>query len=170
MTATSCGLSSVHNPKPSRLLTKLLASYRNTKDSVFLDFFSGSATTAHAVMLLNALDNGNRKFIMIQFPELTYTYDEDGNEIPKKTDGSKAAFAAGYRSICEIGKERIRRAAKKIHEDYLEAVFDDGFKVFEVGKTTIRWNLMVDDELLELEKLQVIRNYLTLPMFTMILI
>ena len=75
----------------------------SNKDSVILDFFSGSATTAHAVMQLNAEDGGNRKFIMVQLPE--------------KTDEKSEAYKAGYKNICEIGKERIRRAARKICEE-----------------------------------------------------
>ena len=87
------------NPKPVRLLLRILrlATY---KDSIILDFFSGSATTAHAVMQLNAEDGGNRKFIMVQLPETT--------------DEKSEAYKAGYKNICEIGKERIRRAGKKI--------------------------------------------------------
>lgn len=90
-------------PKPTRLIEKLLASYRNTKDCVCLDFFSGSATTANAVMQLNAKDGGHRKFIMVQLPE---PCDEDGE-----------AYKAGYKNICEIGKERIRRAGEKIKQE-----------------------------------------------------
>ena len=90
-------------PKPTRLIEKLLASYRNTKDCICLDFFSGSATTANAVMQLNAKDGGHRKFIMVQLPE---PCDEDGE-----------AYKAGYKNICEIGKERIRRAGEKIKQE-----------------------------------------------------
>ena len=122
-------------PKPSRLLYRLCYLGTNSND-IILDFFSGSATTAHAVMQLNAEDGGNRKFIMVQLPEIC--------------DEKSEAFKAGYSNICEIGKERIRRAAKKIHEDNPEAVFDDGFKVFEVGGTTIRWNTTNDDEIKQL--------------------
>lgn len=139
-------------PKPVDLLVRILSLANVKEDDIVLDFFSGSATTAQAVMQLNASDKGKRKFIMVQLPETTWEKDKDGNVVPKNDTTSKAAFAAGYMNICEIGKERIRRAAKKIHEDYPDAVFDDGFKVFEVGKTTIRWNLMDDDELTELEK------------------
>jgi len=91
-------------PKPKKLLIKLIASLRENNDFIILDFFSGSATTAHAVMQLNAEDNGNRKFIMVQVPETT--------------DEKSEAFKAGYKNICEIGKERIRRAGKKIKEEY----------------------------------------------------
>lgn len=86
-------------PKDEEILKEFLDSFSN-KDSIILDFFSGSATTAHAVMKLNAEDGGNRKFIMVQLPELT--------------DKNSEAFKAGYKNICEIGKERIRRAAKLI--------------------------------------------------------
>ena len=87
-------------PKPVRLLSRVLQIANTHKDSLVLDFFSGSATTAHAVMQLNAEDGGNRKFIMVQLPELT--------------DENSEAYKAGYKNICEIGKERIRRAGKKI--------------------------------------------------------
>lgn len=123
-------------PKSVDLLKLIIASMK--ENDIILDFFSGSATTAQAVMELNAIDHQNRKFILVQLPE----------ECSKGTEAHKA----GYMNICEIGKERIRRAVKRIHEDYPDAVFDDGFKVFEVGKTTIRWNLMSDDELSELDK------------------
>lgn len=89
-------------PKPSKLIKQLLQCSTN-KDSLILDFFSGSATTAHAVMKLNAEDGGNRKFIMVQLPELC--------------DEKSEAYKEGYKNICEIGKERIRRAGKKIVED-----------------------------------------------------
>ena len=87
-------------PKPQRLMQRLLTLANLKNDSVVLDFFSGSASTAHAVMQLNAEDGGHRKFIMVQLPE--------------KCDEKSEAFKAGYRNICEIGKERIRRAGEKI--------------------------------------------------------
>ena len=90
------------SPKPTRLLMQIARIGAN-KDSLILDFFSGSATTAHAVMQLNAEDGGNRRFIMVQLPELT--------------DEKSEAYKAGYKNICEIGKERIRRAGKKIKEE-----------------------------------------------------
>jgi len=104
-------------PKPIALL-KFLVSIHTTSDSLILDFFSGSATTAHAVMQLNAEDGGRRKFIMVQLPE--------------KTDEKSEAYKAGYKNICEIGKERIRRAAKKIAEENPNAKFDGGFRVFKL--------------------------------------
>ena len=106
-------------PKPVRLLKHLLLIANLKPDSFILDFFSGSATTAHAVMKLNAEDGGNRKFIMVQLPEVT----------DKKSEARKA----GYNTICEIGKERIRRAGKKIKEEAGEkaASLDTGFRVFK---------------------------------------
>ncbi|MBE6263660.1 MAG: site-specific DNA-methyltransferase [Prevotella sp.] len=92
------------------------------KESIVLDFFSGSATTAHATMQLNAEDGGNRKYICVQIPE--------------KTDSDSEAFKAGYKNICEIGKERIRRAGKKIKEEHPEAKdLDTGFRVFRVDES-----------------------------------
>lgn len=90
-------------PKPTRLLQRILQIANLKEDSIVLDFFSGSATTAHAVMQLNAEDGGNRKFIMVQ--------------LPKETDEKSEAYKAGYKNICEIGKERIRRAAEKIKKE-----------------------------------------------------
>lgn len=139
------------NPKPIEVVKKMISTLCNQNNDIILDFFSGSATSAHAVMSLNVDDGIKRKFIMIQFPELTYTFDKDGNEIPKKSDSSKEAYNAGYRNICEIGKERIRRAAKKIHEDNPDAVFDDGFKVFEVADTNIRWNKINDQDIFDMD-------------------
>ena len=83
----------------------------------------GSATTAHAVMQLNAEDGGNRKFIMVQLPE--------------ETDEKSEAYKAGYKNICEIGKERIRRAAKKIAEENPNATFDGGFRVFKMDESNM---------------------------------
>lgn len=94
------GLGLFDGPKPVRLLHLLLTIANTAPDDVILDFFSGSATTAHAVMQLNAEDGGNRKFIMVQLPE--------------ETDAKSEAYKAGYKNICEIGKERIRRAGQKI--------------------------------------------------------
>lgn len=106
------------NPKPIDIM-KLFAECGTTNDSIILDFFSGSATTAHAVMQLNAEDGGNRKFIMVQLPEVT--------------DEKSEARKAGYNTICEIGKERIRRAGNKIKEEAGEkaANLDTGFRVFK---------------------------------------
>ena len=89
-------------PKPILFIEDILK-YSTNKNSLILDFFSGSATTAHAVMQLNVEDGGNRKYIMVQLPELC--------------DESSEAYKAGYKNICEIGKERIRRAGEKIKSD-----------------------------------------------------
>lgn len=124
-------------PKSSALIKHIIYLANLEENDIFLDYFSGSATSAQALMQLNAEDGGNRKFIMIQLPEET-------------ADNSEAA-KNGYKTICEIGKERIRRAAKKIHEDNPEAVFDDGFKVFEVADTNIRWNKINDQDIFDMD-------------------
>ncbi|MBR1504811.1 MAG: site-specific DNA-methyltransferase [Prevotella sp.] len=104
-------------PKPVGLIKRCLALYSD-KDSIILDFFSGSGTTAQAMFELNSDDGGNRKFILVQLPE--------------KTDENSPAFKDGYHTICEIGKERIRRAGKKIKEEHPEAKdLDIGFRVFK---------------------------------------
>lgn len=110
-------------PKPVAFIGKILQ-LATSGEGIILDFFSGSATTAHAVMQLNAEDDGNRKFIMVQIPE--------------ETDEKSEAYKAGYKNICEIGKERIRRAAKKIHEDNPDAKFDDGFRVLKLDDTNMK--------------------------------
>jgi adenine-specific DNA-methyltransferase len=107
--------------KPVDLILFLLKT-GSYKDSLILDFFSGSATTAHAVMQLNAEDGGKRKFIMVQLPEVT--------------DEKSEAYKAGYKNICEIGKERIRRAAKKIKEE-TNADIDYGFRVLKLDSSNM---------------------------------
>lgn len=113
-------------PKPHQLLLHLI-SYFADKDAIILDFFSGSATTAHATLKMNALYGGNRKFIMVQLPE--------------KTDPNSQAYDAGYPNICEIGKERIRRAGKKIKEENKdkEAIdrLDTGFRVLKLDSSNM---------------------------------
>ena len=111
-------------PKSVPLIERCLQLYTN-KNSLVLDFFSGSATTAHAVMQLNAEDGGNRKFIMVQLPE--------------KTDEKSEAYKAGYKNICEIGKERIRRAGKKIKEEAgLQGQnLDTGFRVLKLDESNM---------------------------------
>lgn len=111
------------SPKPIKYITRYLHIGMNQND-IILDFFSGSATTAHAVMQLNAEDGGNRKFIMVQLPE--------------ETDEKSEAYKAGYKNICEIGKERIRRAAKKIAEENPEAKFDGGFRVLKCDTSNMK--------------------------------
>lgn len=113
------------SPKPKELIMKMLklATYSDNND-IILDFFSGSATTAHAVMQLNAEDGGNRRFIMVQLPEVC---------------GEKSeAYKAGYQNICEIGKERIRRAGAKIAAEAGENVPDVGFQVFKLDTSNLK--------------------------------
>lgn len=111
--------------KPIKLIYNLVKS-NFTEEGIILDFFSGSATTAHAIMQLNSEDGGNRKFIMVQLPE--------------KTDEKSEAFKAGYKNICEIGKERIRRAGKKIKEEspLTTQDLDIGFRVLKLDSTNMQ--------------------------------
>ena len=115
---------SFETPKPSRLIIALLKLVKFTVSDIVLDFFSGSATTAHAVMQLNAEDGGNRKFIMVQLPE--------------QTDVKSEAYKVGYKNICEIGKERIRRAGKKIKAENPNATaLDTGFRVLKLADSNM---------------------------------
>ena len=119
-------------PKPFELIEFLLRI--STKDGLIVDFFSGAASTAHAVMQLNAEDDGNRKFIMVQLPEAT--------------DEKSEAYKAGYKNICEIGKERIRRAGKKILEEQQakqadlfsgeQKPLDIGFRVLKLDSSNMQ--------------------------------
>ena len=120
-------------PKSTKFIKTLLSTI-DCKDSLILDFFSGSATTAHAVMQLNAEDGGHRKFIMVQLPE--------------KCDEKSEAYKAGYKNICEIGKERIRRAGEKILKEQLannnstlnspNSKLDIGFRVLKLDSTNMK--------------------------------
>lgn len=134
--------------KPTKLIYNLNKSIFS-EDSIVLDFFSGSSTTAHAVMQLNSEDNGKRKFIMVQLPEIT--------------DEKSEAYKAGYKNICEIGKERIRRAGEKIlkeNKDEEEVKdIDIGFKVFKLDSSNIKkWTADVNN--LELTMDNMIENFL----------
>lgn len=132
-------------PKPTRLI-KWLLQRAMPPHPLILDFFAGSATTADAVMQLNAEDGGHRKFIMVQLPEPTFTTNSDGKEVPTK--GGEAAYDAGFRSIDEISRERIRRAAAKIKADNeltLPADFDGSFKHYRVVKPTKQLLLEIED-------------------------
>lgn len=125
-----------NGPKPERLLRRLLTIGNLESDSIVLDFFSGSATTAHAVMQLNAEDGGHRKFIMVQLPE--------------RIDQGSEAYKAGYKNICEIGKERIRRAGRKIKEDTKLPNTDDldiGFRCLRVDESNMENVYYTPDEL-----------------------
>jgi len=120
------------NPKPIELIRALIQVSNAKNDDIILDFFSGSATTAHAVMQLNKEDIGNFKFILIQLPEIC--------------DEKSEAYKAGYKNICEIGKERIRRAGRKLTEaddqikfgDDEKAPLDIGFKVFKLDTSNLK--------------------------------
>lgn len=141
-------------PKPLRLLKQILALSTNASDNnIVLDFFSGSGTSAHAVMQLNAEDGGSRRFIMVQLPELC--------------DEKSEAFKAGYQNICEIGKERIRRAGRKIQEELAAETpalnlegkapqpLDTGFKVFKLDSSNLKqWDSspIPDRSVLEFER------------------
>ena len=122
------------NPKPVYVAKKLISTLCKNENDIILDFFSGSATTAHAVMQLNAEDGGRRKFIMVQLPE--------------PCDEKSEAYKAGYKNICEIGKERIRRAGEKILKEQLannnstlnspNSKLDIGFRVLKLDSTNMK--------------------------------
>ena len=122
------------NPKPVYVAKKLISTLCKNENDIILDFFSGSATTAHAVMQLNAEDGGHRKFIMVQLPE--------------PCDEKSEAYKAGYKNICEIGKERIRRAGEKILKEQLannnstlnspNPTLDIGFRVLKLDSTNMK--------------------------------
>ena len=132
-------------PKPVSLIERCLQLYSD-KDSLILDFFSGSATTAHAVMQLNAEDGGNRKFIMVQLPELT--------------DEKSEAYKAGYKNICEIGKERIRRAGAKIKADspLTTQHLDTGFRVLKLDSSNMKDVFYSPKETSQLELFTLVDN------------
>lgn len=112
-------------PKPVSLIIRMLKLFCHFgKEDIILDFFSGSCTTAHAVLEMNSTDDGNRKFIMVQIPEL----------IDEKSD----AYQSGFRTICEIGKERIHRAGSKILKESNNTNLDIGFKVFKLDDSNIK--------------------------------
>lgn len=120
-------------PKPVDLIKQILILGGNA-NSLILDFFAGSATTAHAVMQLNAEDDGNRRFICVQLPE--------------KTNEQSEAFKAGFHTIAEISKERIRRAGKQIDEQYPDKAMDTGFKVFKLsGSHFKQWQTPTEQDL-----------------------
>ena len=132
--------------KPTSLVKKLLQSVSDSKDSIVLDFFSGSATTAHAVMQLNAEDGGHRKFIMVQLPE--------------PCDEQSEAYKAGYKNICEIGKERIRRAGEKIKaENGLAAQnLDVGFRVLKLADSNMKDVYYAADDYKQADLLDMVSN------------
>lgn len=109
-------------PKSVKMIKRILE-ISTSKNDIILDFFSGSATTAHACMQLNSEDSGNRKFILVQLPE--------------KCDENSDAYKSGYKTICDIGEERIRRAANKIKEE-TNADIDYGFRVYKVDSSNMK--------------------------------
>jgi adenine-specific DNA-methyltransferase len=118
-------------PKGQDFISKIIQHSTN-KNDLILDFFSGSATTAHAVMKLNSEDDGNRKFICVQLPE--------------STDEKSEACKAGYKNICEIGKERIRRAGEKVKKESGKDELDIGFKVLKLDSSNIKsWDSDFDN-------------------------
>jgi adenine-specific DNA-methyltransferase len=145
------------NPKPIELLRGLLQIANVKNNSIILDFFSGSATTAHAVMQLNAEDGGNRQFIMVQLPEV----------VTEKTSKEAFDFLTKEKkplNICEIGKERIRRAGKKIADSQKPAIdqlqlaaphsLDTGFKVFRLAQSNYKkWKNYTGTDIKETEEL-----------------
>ena len=120
------GVAVFETPKPVSLIRYLLSICNNTQNGIIVDFFSGTATTAHAVMQMNADDSGHSKFIMVQIPE--------------KCDEKSEAYKAGYKNICEIGKERIRRAGKKIklESPLTTGDLDIGFRVLKLDDTNMK--------------------------------
>ena len=137
------GVRVFENVKPVDVVSYMAGMVR-CDDMIILDFFSGSATTAHAVMQLNAEDGGHRKFIMVQLPE--------------PCDEKSEAYKAGYKNICEIGKERIRRAGDKIKAEHPDAQLDTGFRVFRVDSSNMKDVYYQPDELDQQSLLDMVSN------------
>ena len=127
--------------KPKELLNRILQITPNLMNGdVILDFFSGSATTASAIMEYSLNNGTDLKFIMVQYPE--------------ECDGETEAYLAGYETICEIGKERIRREGERIKQENSDANIDIGFKVFRVADTNIKWTSLMDAGQLDLTQVE----------------
>lgn len=142
------------SPKPVEYIKKIIK-YATNDNCIVLDFFAGSGTTADAVMQLNAEDGGNRKFILCTLPEKTYTVNADGTEIPTK--GGVAAYEAGYKSIDEISRERIKRAAEKIKQENPEVTdsLDLGFKHYRVVSPSVETLEDIEfDDVMQLDLLE----------------
>ncbi len=132
--AALLGANIFNNPKDKGIIQGLISSCAKAEEAIILDFFSGSATTAHAVMKLNAEDGENRRFIMVQLPE--------------SCEEKSEAYKAGYKNICEIGKERIRRAGEKVKEEAGLAGqhLDIGFRVYKLDSSNVKvWNPQAED-------------------------
>ncbi len=126
-------------PKPTELV-KILTKLSTKEDDIIMDFFSGAATTANSIMKQNADDNMKRKFILIQLPEACREDTE--------------AYKFNYHTICEIGKERIRRAGDKIKSEHPDADIDIGFKVFRTADTNIKWNSLMDKGQIDIKQME----------------
>lgn len=138
--ATLMGDKVFENPKDEEIIQRLIEMCGTDDGDIVMDFFSGSATTAHAVFLANLHQNKRRKFILVQLPE---TIDPSKSTAERSKKVAKNAIALldsidKPHNICEIGKERIRRAAKKLHEDNPDAKFDDGFRVLKLDDTNMK--------------------------------
>lgn len=133
------GMAVFDTPKPCELIESILQIAAD-EDALILDFFSGSATTAHAVMLKNLKDGGKRKYILVQAEE--------------RCQENSKALEAGYKTICEIGKERIHRAGDKIKSENSNLDIDTGFKVFRVADTNIKWNSLMGEGQLDMVQIE----------------
>lgn len=128
------------NPKDEEIIADIIDFTLCGDNTTILDFFSGSATTAHAVMQMNVKDNAKRKFIMVQLQE--------------ECDDKSEAYKLGYKNICEIGKERIRRAGDRVKSEHPDEDIDIGFKVFRVADTNIKWNSLMDMGQLDVSQIE----------------
>lgn len=131
----------VYFPAPKNVgLLKVLMTLLDGNDFYILDFFSGSATTAEAVMEQNMIDGGTRKYILVQWTE--------------EIDEKHASYRAGFKNICELGKERIRLAGDKLQKEYSNTSTDIGFKAFKVADTNIKWNSLMDMGQLDVSQIE----------------
>lgn len=127
--------------KPTTLINPLIRVGCPGDNEIVMDFFSGSATTAHALFQLNMEKKYHNKFILVQIPE--------------NTDEKSEAYKSGYKNICEIGKERISRAGNKIKSEYPDTDIDIGFKVFRTADTNIKWNSLIDIGQIDINQMEV---------------
>lgn len=134
------GIGVFDGPKPVRLLEMLIRIANISDDDIVLDFFSGSATTAHSIMSMNASDRREIRYILVQLPE--------------RCNNISEAYKAGYHDICEIGKERIRRAGDKIKSEHPDADIDIGFKVFRTADTNIKWNSLMNTGQIDINQME----------------
>ena len=134
------GIGVFDGPKPVRLLEMLIRIANISDDDIVLDFFSGSATTAHSIMSMNASDRREIRYILVQLPE--------------RCNNISEAYKAGYHDICEIGKERIRRAGDKIKSEHPDADIDIGFKVFRTADKNIKWNSLMNTGKIDINQME----------------